>query len=192
MEVKIDEVQSLALVKQDVEAVENQSRFKVTSEDKLQMAVTARKQIKEASKKLEVQKKSITDPLNAALKNTRALFAPFEERLQVVDKWLGGQMLDWMEKKEAEARAKAAEVEKKVATGEITFAKASVAVEKATAKVEAVPVREITKLRIVDASKLPREYLIPDEGKIFAALKGGQLVVGAELYKEKIVVNQRS
>jgi len=191
MEVKINEEKSLALVKQDVEAVENQSRFKVTSEEKLQMAVAARKQIKEASKKLELQKKSITDPLNAALKNTRALFAPFEARLQVVDKWLGAQMLDWMEKKEAEARAKAVEVEKKVAEGGMTFAKASVAVEKATAKVEAVPVRELTKLRIVDASKLPREYLIPDEGKIFAALKGGAKVEGAELYKEKIVVNAR-
>ena len=191
MEVKINEEKSLALVKQDVEAVESQSRFKVTSEEKLQMAVVARKQIKEASKNLETQKKSITDPLNAALKNTRTLFAPFEERLQVVDKWLGGQMLDWMEKKDAEARAKAVEVEKKVAEGQITFAKASAAVEKATAKVEAIPVRELTRLRIVDASKLPREYLVPDEGKIFAALKGGQKVEGAELYKEKIVVNAR-
>lgn len=192
MEVKINEEKSLALVKQEVENAENVSRFKVTSEEKLVQAVEARKQVKAAIKMIDAQKKSITDPLNAALKNTRALFAPFEDRLAKVDKWLGGEMLNWLEKKEAEARAKAAEVEKKVAEGGMTFAKASVAVEKATAKVEAVPVRELTKLRIVDASKLPREYLIPDEGKIFAALKGGQVVAGAELYKEKIVVNQRS
>ena len=192
MEVKIDEVQSLALVKQDVEAVENQSRFKVTSEEKLQMAVDARKQIKEASKKLEAQKKSITDPLNAALKNTRALFAPFEKRLEVVDKWLSEEMLIWEARKAAAARKVQAELEQKVAEGKMTIAQASIKAERAVGKVEAVPVREITKLRIVDASKLPREYLIPDEGKIFAALKGGQLVVGAELYKEKIVVNQRS
>lgn len=53
--------------------------------------------------------------------------------------------------------------------------------------------RENWKYRITDASKLPREYLVPDDkaiGGVVRALKGETRIAGIEVYMEKTVAGR--
>jgi len=190
MEIVIEKEKAITLLNQEVKDVEDRGRIRVTSQETLEEALETRKLIKEVSKIVDTKKKAMTDPIRQGLEEIRGFFKPYEERIKTVDTWLSGQILTWTEKKEAEARAKAKAEEDKIKEGKTTMEKAGKAIARAEEKVKAVPIREITKLRIIDESKLPREYLMPDEDKIFAALKEGKKVEGAELYKEKILINR--
>ncbi len=61
---------------------------------------------------------------------------------------------------------------------------------KAAAKVEGVAVKQIWKFRIVDADKIPREYMLPNEtliGKIVRSSSGAVQISGVEIYSEASV-----
>ena len=190
MEISINEEQSLVIIKKEVEKIENISRFRVSSQVKLEQAIEARKEISKTKKILELQKQEIVGPLNQALKKTRELFKPYEQRLEIVDGWLKEQMLQWEEIQQAERLKKEAEVEKKIAEGEMSFEEAGKKLEKVEKKIDAVPTREISKVVITDKSKLPLEYLEPDLIIIKRDLIAGKDIPGAKLVKEKVVYNK--
>lgn len=190
MEISINEEQSLVVIKKEVEKIENTGRFRVSSQVKLEQAIEARKEISKTKKILELQKQEIVGPLNQALKKTRELFKPYEQRLEIVDGWLKEQMLQWEAIQEAERKKKEAEVETKIAEGEMTFEEAGRKIEKIEKKIEAVPTREIEEVEIYDKEALPRTYLIPDLMAIKAFLKGGGTMSGARLVKRKVVYNK--
>lgn len=48
--------------------------------------------------------------------------------------------------------------------------------------------REVTKFEVMDLSILPREYTLPDEKKISAAVALGKEIPGVRVYKETVVV----
>jgi hypothetical protein len=114
------------------------------------------------------QKKKITDPINEALKETRALFKPIEVKLEAAKTNLTTGMLDYRAKQQAEADAKAAELEAKVDAGEMELDDAlaempSATIEKTTyGKKGAVTVRTIKDVRVIDASLIPAQYLVID------------------------------
>jgi hypothetical protein len=61
---------------------------------------------------------------------------------------------------------------------------------KTTPKVEGISSREVWKFRIVDATKIPREYMVPDEvgiGSVVRSTKGKVQIPGVEIYKESVV-----
>lgn len=190
MEISINEQQSLIVIKKEVEKIEDTSRFTITSQVKLEQAVEARKELSKVKKVLENQKQEIVGPLNQALKKTRDLFKPYEQRLDIVDNWLKEQMLKWEEIQEAERKKKEIEIETKIAEGEMSFEEAGKKIEKIEKKIEAVPTREISKVEIVDKSKLPLEYLEPDLVAIKRDLIAGKEIAGAKLVKEKVVYNK--
>lgn len=64
-----------------------------------------------------------------------------------------------------------------------------VTVERSTPKVTGISYREVWRFRIVDATKIPRDYLAVDEQKIAGvvrATKGTITIPGIEAYPEKI------
>ena len=63
-------------------------------------------------------------------------------------------------------------------------------VEKLTPKVTGISYREVWKVRIVNASQIPREYLVVDEskiGQIARAMKGATKIPGIVVYADKQV-----
>lgn len=69
---------------------------------------------------------------------------------------------------------------------------APVVIPKAEAP-QGISYRENWKYRITDASKLPREYLVPDDkaiGGVVRALKGETRIAGIEVYMEKTVAGR--
>lgn len=162
----------------------------IKSDADFDLAVLCFQGMKKLAKQVKERKEELTKPLNAALKAWRAVFAPFEERLEKEMDKQEQKILAYKSRKDAAAEKKAAEIAGKVERGEMDQ-------EKAVAKLENVKGAEITTgshvrgykaLEIYDDSVLPREFLVPDTVKITNALKGGAVVPGARLVEKKSLV----
>lgn len=138
---------------------------------------------KELGKEIQAKKEAITKPLNASLKEVRALFKPLEDKLDEVEKIVKGAMLDFKRKLDEERKAeilKMQESDEQEPTAEMI----------ATAKVmETIKTRKVKKLNIIDQNLIPDFYWIPNEQMIFDTLKTGGHVLGCELIDEEIVIN---
>jgi hypothetical protein len=107
MKIEIQEEKSLAIIKKDVDDVENINGLKVNSQPTLENAKQIRSFAKDIAKKVEAEEKKITKPLNEALKSTRDLFRPYKERIEKVVDYLDSQMLSYNKKLKEEEVIKA-------------------------------------------------------------------------------------
>ena len=90
---------------------------------------------------------------------------------------------------EAKAADKAAEIELRAA------AVVAPVIQREAPKVAGIAMREVAKFEIVDASKVPREYLIPDEQrirKVVGALKMDANIAGVRVWLEKVPASRAS
>lgn len=117
-------------------------------------------------------------PLKNLMAITKEHFRPFFVEVDTIETTTKLKMSQFVE---SQNRAKL-QLTEDLSSGKIK--KLSTYVNK-TAELEVRPttgsVRSIKTLKIVDGSKIPREYLVPDEQKIKAALLAGNKVAGCEL-----------
>lgn len=147
-----------------------------------------------AADRVEEEKKKITAPLNVALKNARALFAPLEDRLENAI----GSLRREMTRYQTAAEAKKAKVADRAAAGKIGLDAASRQIDRlgapdkvAASNGGAVAFVDHPCFEVTDHTKLPREYLVPDEVKIRAAMKAGTELPGVRYWVEKRPKNSR-
>ena len=155
------------------------------------------------NKKLDAiteEKEKVTKPLNDALTAERARWKPFETKLSGYITTIRKAMGSYQLQKEKEAEEEAARIAARVGEG-----KGKLKIETAVRKMDEiekpatvvgttegmVKFREIKKLKITDASKIPAKFLVPNEAMILEALKNGETVPGCEIEIEKSVVNFR-
>lgn len=190
MEIQIIEAEEQAAEIRKRITKKDYTKIKVTSEAKLEEALNARVVIGEAAKQIATAKKSILNPLNMAIKNARALFAPLEAKVMEQDRYLYDQITKWRFVQEEKIAAKMKKVEGDIKSGKITITQAGQRIEKAEEKITKIPARKVEKLRILDISKIPAQYLLPNEPAIKAALRRGENIPGAELYTEEITLRK--
>ena len=160
-----------------------------------------------AHKEANTQKKRAELPLIEAeqiLKRGLIAYDTEQERIRLVEE----RRLQALAREQEEARqlAEAAELERMAnaatdlvdgyqlrreaeAVLEAPIVAPVVVVEKATPKIAGLSYREVWKFRVVDATKVPREYLAVDEQKIggvVRAMKGAVNIPGIEVYAEKV------
>jgi RNAse (barnase) inhibitor barstar len=147
----------------------------ITDNKDFENASVITKQLKGLMKLADDKEKSLTDPLIQVVKDIRLLFKPFKDEVKLMEEGVKQNMLAFVAKqKQLEAK-----VESDLASGKIK--KVSTAVAKQAAlqvSSSSSQVRKVWQAVEVDASKTPREYLIPDEAAIKAALKDGKKVNG--------------
>jgi len=162
----------------------------------LNEATKIRSGIKDVAKQIDAKKKEITAPLNTALKNVRALFAPVETACEEASRAVDRKVIVYSQevektRQEEETRL-AARVEKGTLKVE-TAAKKMEALPEAQRHVEtdrgSMTIRKIRKTRIVDLALLPREYLVPDEVLIRKDALAGKVIPGVEVYEEDSVAS---
>lgn len=180
--------QALQVAEKKVNELAELSRFKVNSQPTFEKAAQILKSIKEYKEAVQEQKDKIIKPLNEALKNTREMFAPLEEKILVVEKFMKSEALNYNNKLIEEQKKREAEAQSKIEAGE-SFEKATKSVARVEQKVASIPTRKVQKLLIEDATLIPRNFLIPDESKIKDALKAGYTVPGCKMVEETILVN---
>lgn len=150
--------------------------------------------IKKLGKELKERKEAITKPLNEALASARDLFRKPETVLSDAERIFKRKMLDYQteqDRKADEERARlAARVERgtmKPTTAMSKMSDISGATTSMQGKVGSIKTMTLKKYRIVDETKIPREYLVPDMRAIADAFKAGVQVPGAEEYEEKVI-----
>lgn len=154
----------------------------------------------DAVKKVEAviigRKEQITRPLMVALASARDLFKPLEIGHTEAKKTIKQKMLDYSIAEEERINKEKARVEARVEKGTMRtdtaikklegIGDASKSFSGSTGKTS---IRTVTKVRIVDESLLPREYLVPDMQKIQeAVLKQKLSVPGVETFEEHFIV----
>jgi|TARA_R100000049_G_C1922166_1_gene67201 hypothetical protein len=155
-------------------------------------------ELKTVEKAVKQRKEAITRPLMEGLSSARELFKPLEVGYANAKKITKQKMLDYTiaeEERQEEAKAK---VLKRVEKG-------TMRVDTAVGKMEDIgeakksfegtssktSIKKVTKIRIVDETKIPREYLVPDMKAITEAVLRQRIEVpGIETYEEKSIVGR--
>ena len=187
--IELNTAEAIKIAEEKAMTLADNSRIKVNSQPTLDQAKSSLTQVKEIKKIVQEKKDSVVKPLNEALKNTRALFKPIEDKVDVIETYLKGEVLRYNTKLLQEQRKREEEAQSKIEAG-ATFKEATKLVANTEKKIDAIPTRKIKRLKIVDASKIERQFLVPDEQAIKEALLAGIKVSGCELVEEEIIVNR--
>lgn len=187
--------QEVSLVKQQAtKALNAANELTIASQDDMVKATDLLSKVKTVGKMLKDRKEAITKPLNEALSSARDLFRPIEADHLQAEKVIKTKMLAYQDAEEKRAAIEAKKITDRVERGTM---RADTAVAKiqnieqaptsVQGKVGVVKTMIVKKYRVVDESKLPREFLIPNMPAITEALKAGAVVPGAEMYEEKVI-----
>jgi len=178
-------------VQKQATALEIKSEADMTNASDLLNAVI------KVEKMITERKEAITRPLMTALASARDLFKPFEYGYTEAKKTIKAKMLSYSIEEEERINKEKARVEARLEKGtmrqdtaikkleDIGDAPKSFAGEQSKTSL-----RKVTKVRIVDESLIPREYLVVDMIKVQnAVLKQNLSVPGVETYEEKSIVS---
>ena len=181
----------LAVVKTQVsKAVITAQQLQIKTKEELEGATSILSKIKAVGRLIQEKKESITKPLNEALKNARDLFRPLEAQWSEAEGIVKQKMVAFQISEEKKVEKKEEKIAEKVDTGKISFEQAATKIEKIERpenQVGNTTFKTIKKVVIEDATKLPREYLIPDEVKIRKDALAGIEIAGVKIIEEKIV-----
>lgn len=194
--IKTREIESLS--KEIAPIVAKASKLTISDGKGLKLATEALSEINRYSDSVEAKKESITKPMNEALRETRKLFKPLEEKLEGAISAIRQAMTSYQTEQVRIEREKQEKIAARVEKGTL---KLDTAVRKLS-EMEVVPTevlsdsglvkfREVKKYRITNEASIPRAYLMPDEAKIKEAMKQGIAIEGVEYYSEQLPINFR-
>lgn len=188
------------------------TEYKITTPEAYTASAERLRDIKGIQKKIEDAEKSITKPMNDALKAARDLFRAPKAAADKAESLIKAAISDYQAAQrriQAEAQRKADEDARKererlaklqgAAEKRGDTAKAETFQERAAAvvapvvivappKAEGVTSRTVWKFEVMDAAKVPREYLVVDESrirKVVQALKSDCNIPGVRVYSEE-------
>jgi hypothetical protein len=176
------------------------SNFKIVDGDDMKEATAMLSDLNKQRDRVTEEKEKVTKPLNQALKAERARWKPLEDVLEGAIDALRRRMTSYQTQAKAEADAKADRIAARVGEG-----KGKLAPETAMRKLDEiekpeeavstdagqVKFRTVEKFEVIEISKLPWEYLTPNETKIREAMKAGLKLPGVRYYTEEVPMNFR-
>lgn len=154
--------------------------------------------IKEIKNVLTTRKEEITRPLMQALASARDLFKPLELGYADAEKVMKAKMLAYQIEEDERIKKEQERIEKRVEKGTMRADTAAGKLESlgeaptsAKGAVGKVQTRTLVKVRIVDETAIPREYLMPNMAAITeAVLRQNAQIPGVERYEEKVLASR--
>ena len=191
----MNEQKELEVVKtQTDKAFQAVSVLSIKTSDDYKKAEEIRGKVKSVAKMIDTKKKEITQPINDSLKRIRDIFKPIETSCEDSLEILEGKMIAFRREEDARIAKDKEKIMNKVETGYIkpeTAVKKVIEVGNVKSNLKeagvTTSVRKLARVKIVEESAIPREYLVVSEKLVFEALKAGKQVAGAELYYEEII-----
>jgi hypothetical protein len=185
------ETKEVALVKQKAnKTIREVEDIKITSSKGLIEGQELLSKITNTQKTLKSVKEGMTRPIMEGLKKIRELFSPIEDNLDIANKSLKVKILDYNEKVKKEEAQKTEQITEKLKSGELTFEKASQKIEKVSQKVEAVPIRKIREVKIINEEKVPKKYWEINMVLLRKDSLSGIDVPGTKVVEREIIVSK--
>lgn len=187
----------LTVYKKEVAEIKTQaSSLVINSQEDMNKSADLLHRIKKAKDTITTRKEEITRPLMTALASARDLFKPLELGFQEAEKQVKAIQLAFLVEEEARVEKEKEKIAKRVEKGTM---RADTAVGKledlgdspkaGSGEVGRASMRTVRKVRIVDETAIPREYLVCDMVKITKALLQENAVIpGTEIFEEKQMV----
>lgn len=170
---------------------------KITNAEEMESACELLSSAKAQMKMIVEHENKVLDPLKEALKAKKAEWGPMKKVLKAGIETLGGVVGAYQTAEIKRVKIEEDRIAARMAKGTLktsTAVRKLSEVEKPEAKVVteagSLSFRTDKKLRVVDPTLIPREYLIIDEKKLLDALKTGTLVPGAEVVEVQVAVNR--
>jgi hypothetical protein len=189
----METTQEIVLVKdQTNKALQAVESIIVDNDEKMLEAGDIRKRVKIVGKMIKEEKEKATKPLNESLKTIKGWFAPIEADYEKAESIISEKMLSYQKHQEQEAekiKQQNKEILEDTSNSNSTerYDELKV-VPEIIKKSEDFHTRKVRKFRIVDETKIPKEYFIVDEVKIRKAMMADIKIEGVEYYEEKIIV----
>lgn len=165
-----------ALAKDAAPILKRLAKIKIRSNDDLAIVRAELKALNELEQLAKAKMDSILKPITTSL---HELFNPFRNNIKAIIEQRKNEMQQYLESSKAKQAQLAESFQN--GTGRITKVATLVAANNALEITSGV--RKTWKAVEVDASKTPRQYLVPDVAAIRAALADGKAVAGWE-YKQ--------
>lgn len=193
--------QQIKIIEKKVNPILTQvTNLKITDDASLTLSAEMLSQANTHLKALTTDKKLITDPMKASLKEVESRYAPMESTLKEIIEGIRTKQSayqTYLVKAQKEAEEKIAS---RIGTGS-----GKLKFETAVAKIEGIekPLTNVStslgklsfrtdkKLRIVNSADIPREYLIPNESLILSDLKEGKKIPGCEIKEIQVPISRR-
>ena len=200
------DTKEIAVVRtQATKALTAASAVVITDDPSMLEAGEIRKKIKTVGKMIKEKKEEITKPLNEALKNVRAMFAPVEADCEQAAGVIESKMLDYQRKVarervkiEQEAQKKLEEAQTKLEAGNLTERQMERVEAKVEQKLEAAPevisksdafhTRTVKKVEIFGMPERVDRYWVLDEVLVRKDALAGVVIEGVRVVEEKILV----
>jgi len=192
----------LAEIRKDTQAISTKvAKLKIVNDKGVMQATEVLTKIKERANRIEEIRLSYTKPLNDSLKAINADFKGALKPLAEMERSVKNAIVDYRAEIERKRRAeemKLQEAARKKALKEAEKTGLSKkkaldnmvvpTVERQESTIQSksgmVKTRMVTKFKIIDESKVPKEYWVIDERKIREAVRGGQMIIaGVEVYQ---------
>ena len=163
-----------------------ESELVVQSDEQLETGTVLLKKLNDIVKAIDDEKSKVLDPLNAAIKAERARWKPIESMYEVALASIRNKISKYQTQKMNNAKKEEEAIANRIGEGKgkikiETAAKKFTEIDRPDKKIGNVSFREDKVLKIIDISKIPREYMVVDEKAVRNALKEGKEVAGAIL-----------
>jgi len=167
--------------------------LKITNPDTLSIGIDLKDTLKAKGKFIEEQKKSLTDPMNLALKNTRKMFKPAEtnyaEAVKVMKEKIKIYVIAQEEKKAEKEKA----IREKEKSGDIKTEEAEIKIQalkdvKKDGETGTMHMRTTKGIEITDEAKIPREYYSLNMVRIRKEALAGVEIPGVKVVETRDVV----
>lgn len=180
-------------------AIKAATDINITTDEEMAEAGVTQVNIKQLQKYLTQEKKKQLDPANETVKAIKAFWAPLEIQVEDALAIISKALVQYHDKVEAERKKKEEKViarqeEGKISEGTAVKKLEKIGEEKKTMHTGAgsVTFSKIKQIRVIDASKIPMHYLVPDMVRIrrdaleIAREKNvlGEVIPGIEVYEE--------
>lgn len=183
----------------EIETLQNKKKnFTITGGPDMVKATEYLSQANQYLDRITTDKEKLTKPINEALKEIRARYKPAELQLSEIISSIRSSMSAYQTLQANLKKVEEIKLLGKIESGKMSLEKGAQKMSqlhepetKTVTESGSVRFREDKKLKIVDLSMIPREFLVVNERALLEALKAGKSVPGAKIELIQTPVNNR-
>lgn len=190
----------VVLTKEETKAISTAEAKDITSPEDMKEAVKILSQLNQTADRLKADKEKLTNPLKELMDEIKGRYSPFEGKLkEAIASWRG-KMVTYQTEEKKRADEEAAKIASRVGEGKgklkpETARKQLKEIDKPENRVSTdvglVRFKTTPKFEVEDVTKLPKEFILPNEVAIRKAMLNGQKLEGIRYYTEETPINIR-